>query len=80
MGKVRMPRKWIEDRDPSRPATCDRMLGNWLYGYHCGAEMQLVVTRSPLSDLPYAELVVIRCLAGHIADSRGVLVEHSHEA
>lgn len=75
-----MPRKWQEHRNPSAPAICERMLGNWLYGYHCGEPLQLVVTKSPLGGLPYDELIVTRCPAGHIADSRGVLVEHSHEA
>ena len=58
----------------SSPATCTRLLGNWLIGYHCGAEMQLVITPSPISTLPYEELVIERCLAGHIATSAGVLL------
>jgi len=62
------------------PAYCQRMLGNWLVGYHCGAEMQLVVTRSPISSLPYEELVVERCLAGHIVSSQGVLSEEQERA
>jgi hypothetical protein len=51
------------------------MLGNWLVGHHCGALLQLVVTISPLGHLPYAQLVVIRCAAGHIESGTGVLVE-----
>jgi len=58
----------------SPPATCTRLLGNWLIGYHCGAEMQLVVTKNPISTLPYEELIVTRCGAGHIATSDGVLL------
>jgi len=51
------------------------MLGNWLVGYHCGAKMQLAVTRNPISTLPYEELVVSRCLAGHLETSNGVLTD-----
>ncbi len=69
------PSRVIAHRDQSAPSICSRMLGNWLVGYWCGAEMQLVITRSPLSGLPYEELIVTRCLAGHIATSQGVSVE-----
>ena len=58
---------------PEAPAICPRLCGNWLVGWACGEPMLLVVTKSPLSDLPYDELVVERCAAGHISTSHGVL-------
>ena len=74
-----MPRKFVEERDPSPPATCRRMLGNWLVGYHCGSLMEIVVTQNPLSDLPYMQLVVVRCIAGHIESGVGVVQEEPHQ-
>jgi len=68
----------IERRNPSAPATCTRMLGNWLVGYHCGAELRLLVTPSPISSLPYGELIVTKCLAGHIESGYGVLQEGTY--
>lgn len=64
--------KWKpHSKHQSAPATCERDLG----GFHqtCGAHLQLVVTRNPIGALPYDDLVVIRCTAGHITDSQGVL-------
>jgi hypothetical protein len=66
----KMPRKWIEGRAPSHEVRCQRY-DEFLEGY-CAAPVQLVVTRSPLSNERWHELVVERCLAGHIARVTGV--------
>ena len=58
-----MPRKWVEERDPSPDARCGRW-DAFLEGY-CAAPVQLVFTRNPMTDLPYQELVIQRCTAGH---------------
>lgn len=69
-----MPHRIIKRRDPSAAAACERWLGIGLTGMRCGAEMQLVVTRNPISGLPFEQLVVERCVMGHIATSQGVAV------
>jgi hypothetical protein len=66
----KMPRKWIEFRAPSHEVLCQRY-DEFLEGY-CAAPVQLVVTRSPLSNERWHELIVQRCLAGHIHSVRGV--------
>ncbi len=72
-----MPRKVILRRDQSAGATCQREISILYPIIRCGAVMQLVVTRNPIGALPYDELVITRCLAGHLADSRGVLQEEN---
>ena len=64
--------RWMY-KPPSPYARCTRMVGNWLIGHDCGEPLQLVVTKSPVRD--YEELIVIRCAAGHIQESHGVLSE-----
>lgn len=48
------------------------MVGNWLVSYECGHAMQLCITRNPIRGLPYDELVIRRCEAGHVESSDGV--------
>ena len=66
----KMPRKWIEARAPSHEVRCQRY-DDALEGY-CAAPLQLVVTRSPLTLERWHELIVTRCLAGHIHSVLGV--------
>ena len=54
----------------SAPARCPRDLGNTLT---CGAQLQLCITKNPIGALPFDDLIVTRCHAGHLEDSRGVL-------
>jgi len=53
----------------SAPATCRRVDADGA----CFAPLQLVVTKSPIRALPYDELVVVRCLCGHIHESHGIV-------
>jgi len=55
------PVKPILARKQSRPARCERMCHEGLAGRICGAQLQMLVTKSPLSALPYEELFVLRC-------------------
>jgi hypothetical protein len=73
------PVRFVEARDQSVPATCTHTDRPWFnpIGVRCGALMQLVFTKSPLSTMPYDELVITRCLAGHIERGGGVIPEVS---
>ncbi len=57
------PTKVIVARKQSAPAICER----------CGGLLYWFITPSPLSHLPYEELVLQRCLAGHVTRGDGVL-------
>jgi len=48
------------------------MIADSLAGRICGAPMQMLVTKSPLSALPYEDLLVLRCPV-HISRADGVL-------
>lgn len=70
------PRRFVEARDPSPPATCIRILGQWPWTDRpCGAPMIYLITPNALSGLPYDYLVMRRCSAGHVECGDGVLRE-----
>lgn len=62
----------IQHRDQSRPATCERIVGNWLIGQYCGEPLRLIVTNSPLRG--FMQLVVERCPL-HVGTAHGVVEE-----
>ncbi len=64
----------ITHRAHERPAVCMRALDP-AGRSQCAEEMQLIVTRSPLGHLPFEELIVMRCAAGHLERGDGVLPE-----
>lgn len=65
---MREPYGWERPiKSQSAPARCYRDLD----GKVCGAELQLVVTRSPVPE--YEELVVQRCPNTHVSRVQGVL-------
>lgn len=65
------PRKMVEPKiTDGPPALC----GRWdaeLEGY-CAAPRFLLVTKSPLSDVHWHELLVTRCRGGHILEVTGI--------
>ena len=70
IGMTAMPKPHILHRAPSHEVQClryDDASDTW-----CAAPLQFVVTRSPLSNERWHELVVQRCLAGHIHAVQGV--------
>jgi len=69
-----MKRPHVHQMTPELGATCQRMMGNWLVGWACGCPMEIVVTKNPTAR-PYDELVVRRCVAGHIESGDGILSE-----
>lgn len=58
-----MPRKWVEERDPSPDARCGRA--------GCQALLRLHIGASPIPE--YRQLVTQTCLAGHVQRVQGVL-------
>ena len=64
----------IHERKQSPPARCTQMIADSLAGRICGAEMGMLVTKSPLSALPYEELLALRC-PFHIIRADGVLLD-----
>lgn len=58
-----LPRKWVEERDPSPDARCGRE--------GCHALLRLHIGASPVPE--YLELVTQTCLAGHVQRVQGVL-------
>ncbi len=75
-----MPHRIIKKRERSATATCTRMvpaeIGPFMYRM-CGAPLVLFIApNSPLSALPYPELVIMRC-PEHTFRGDGVLPENT---
>lgn len=68
-----MPRKWVEERDPSPDARCGRW-DEFLEGY-CAAPMELAFTRSAFEFRPWKAYIIERCLSGHIHHAQGVALD-----
>ena len=68
---MKMPRKFINERDPSNDAVCGRviaMLPNTGRALLCASPVQLIV---------YDDVVIQRCQVGHLGDVIQVLPEEA---
>lgn len=70
-----LPRKWIEERDPSPDALCGRY-DPFLEGY-CAAPVKLLISRNAFASRPWAAYVIEECTAGHMHHAQGVPLDLS---